>query len=575
MIDRIRKGKNIARLLHYLFGPGKSDEHTDPHLVAGWRDQIENLEPPFTASGKRDIRRLASLLNAPLAAAGRPGQDDTVWHCVLSAAPADRPLSDEDWNAIATEFMHQMGLGRRDDPAGVRWVAVRHGLSKGGIDHIHIAATLARQDGQLPSVHNDFFRARSACREIERQFGLTVTAPADHTAAVRATRTETERAARSGWAEPPRIALRRTVQEVAAVAASEVDFFARLRDAGALIRERRSQTEPGRIIGYAVGLPGHTTPHGQPIWYSGGKLAPDLTLPRLRRRWERSGIADHVPRVIAADLSARSARAALRTAAVRAANQAQDQASYFRHLEDGGVLVRHRFSELNPGEITGYAVALPGHVDARGEQIWYGAGRLAPDLTLPRLRRRWGNGDPCSFPAVDPAEHRAIWDDIVRLTARGADQFRELISTDPVAAADVAGATADVLRTSVRAASGKAGRDLRRAADDFDRAAREAYGVVPSPAPPGETLRTVAQLLNVVASGRNPAVLVAVLAENLTQLVSATAELRQLQRRAHQATAASAAATRLCRVAAHPPKSAAPAFQQGRSTSQARRNIPG
>jgi hypothetical protein len=112
------------------------------------------------------------------------------------------------YREIATEFMHQMGPAPRDDPYGVRWVAVRHGLSTGGVDHIHIAATLARQDCTLPRIHNDFLRARMACQSIERQFGLTATAPADRTAAVRPTRAETEQARRGAGKEPPRVALR-------------------------------------------------------------------------------------------------------------------------------------------------------------------------------------------------------------------------------------------------------------------------------------------------------------------------------------------------------------------------------
>ena len=28
----------VAGLLYYLFGPGRREEHTDPHLIAGWRD---------------------------------------------------------------------------------------------------------------------------------------------------------------------------------------------------------------------------------------------------------------------------------------------------------------------------------------------------------------------------------------------------------------------------------------------------------------------------------------------------------------------------------------------------------
>jgi len=144
--------------------------------------------------------------------------------------PTDPLLTDDERNAIASDLMDLMGLARKNYPAGVRWVAVRHGLSKGGVAHIHIAATLARQDGQLPSLHNDFLHARRACLEVEQRYGLTVTAPADRTASARpGGSARAFRAARSGR-RAPRITLRRCVQDAAAGAHSKADFLIRLRD---------------------------------------------------------------------------------------------------------------------------------------------------------------------------------------------------------------------------------------------------------------------------------------------------------------------------------------------------------
>jgi hypothetical protein len=514
--------------------------------VAAWRDQLTNLEPAILSGGRRDFRHLTGLLNAPLSAAGRCGENGTVWHCVLSAAPADPLLTDDEWNAIATDFMDLMGLARKDDPAGVRWVAVRHGLSSGGIDHIHIAATLARQDGQLPSLHNDFLRARRACLEIEQRHGLTVTAPADRTARARPTRAETERAARTERTEPPRITLCRCVQ-AAAVANSEADFFARVRGTGALIRERLSETEPGRITGYAVALAGDVSRTGAPIWYSGGKLAPDLTLPRLRRRWERSANPE---RDAQNGLSPRSARAALRSAATTAAAHAGSDVAFFDRLTSAGVLIRYRYSDQNPGQITGYAISLPGHQDAQGEPLWYSGGRLSPDLTLPKLRSRWnGAGEQPVRATVDPNERRALWDDIIRMTGSTAAQLRSGIGQG--ASAELAQATADALRSSALAVPGPAGRDLQQAADAFDRAAREAYRATPGPTARGDALRTTSRLLAVLGSaGSSPAALT-MLITNLAELVAAVADLRQVQGRAHQEAAARAAAGQLRRLAQH------------------------
>ena len=39
-------GQRVTGLIYYLFGPGRQAEHTDPHIVAGWRHPAE-LEPPL------------------------------------------------------------------------------------------------------------------------------------------------------------------------------------------------------------------------------------------------------------------------------------------------------------------------------------------------------------------------------------------------------------------------------------------------------------------------------------------------------------------------------------------------
>ena len=70
----------------------------------------------------------------------------------------------------------------------------------------------------------------------------------------------------------------------AAAARTEQEFFTRLQRAGVAVRKRLSTINPGQLTGYAVGLPQHTTKNGGIVWYGGGKLAADLTLPKLRRR---------------------------------------------------------------------------------------------------------------------------------------------------------------------------------------------------------------------------------------------------------------------------------------------------
>ena len=54
MIGKISapRGEHVEPLLYYLFGPGRREEHTDPHIVAGWRHPA-SLEPALRPDGKR------------------------------------------------------------------------------------------------------------------------------------------------------------------------------------------------------------------------------------------------------------------------------------------------------------------------------------------------------------------------------------------------------------------------------------------------------------------------------------------------------------------------------------------
>ena len=71
-----------------------------------------------------------------------------------------------------------MGFTEASGKAPCRWVAVRHGLSKNGNDHVHIAVSLVREDGTKAMTHNDYKRAQedglrdikeSAARREEEQ----------------------------------------------------------------------------------------------------------------------------------------------------------------------------------------------------------------------------------------------------------------------------------------------------------------------------------------------------------------------------------------------------------------------
>jgi hypothetical protein len=421
------RGQDLAGLIRYLYGPGRREEHTDPHIIAGYRPPSD-LEPPLRANGSRDFRRLAGLLRLPHDVLGKWGYAKPVWHGSMRAAPEDQLLSDAEWAQIAQDVMHRTGLcPRGEEDEAVRWIAIRHGT-----DHIHLVAMLARQDRTRPRVANERYRVRDACIAAEERYRLRPTAPADRTAARRPTRAETGKAARQHRDEPARTALRRHVATAAASAAGAEEFFARLDQAGVLVRLRYSTRNPGQVTGYAVALPGDTTKEGEPVWYGGGKLAADLSWPKLAQRWTRPPRPD-------SPLSA-----------------------------------------------------------AEADAMWEYAARTAADATA-RIRYYTATGNPA-------------------------------------AAADAARAASDALHV---AAAALGSRTLRQAVDDYDRAARQPWGQIPSPTPAGNQLRHAARLISVYAYLTGDRTLTpVVLLVRLAALAEAVAELRESERRAAQAAAA-------------------------------------
>lgn len=284
MIGKVVRGSHVGGLLRYLYGPGRANEHVDPHMVASWDDSPAALEPAIRGDGRRSFADLTSKLEQPFLLAADAEKDRKVWHCSLRAAPNDRRLSDAEWGDVARAVVERTGFAPAGDDGGCRWVAVRH-----ADDHIHLVVTLARQDGGRVSMSNDYYRLGEACRWAERRFGLTATARRDRTAPKRASRAETEKARRSGRAEPARARLRREVRAAAAGAGDGAQFLSLLESAGLMVRPRYSQRDPGVITGYAVALPGDRARNGAPVWFGGGKLAADLSWTKLARRWQSGG----------------------------------------------------------------------------------------------------------------------------------------------------------------------------------------------------------------------------------------------------------------------------------------------
>ncbi|MFC7866344.1 mobilization protein [Streptomyces murinus] len=278
MIPKIILGKGARatrRLIGYLYSPGSANEHTDPHLVASWNDFAPDPGRSPHRNPKAVEDQLAAQLDQPVKMLGDKAPTTTLWHCPVRAAPEDPILTDAQWADIARRIVAAAGIAPEGDEEACRWVAVRH-----ADDHIHIAATLVRQDGRRPRRGHDIRAVQREARAIEADLGLRRLNPGDGTAAKRPTSKEHFKAKRQGQDATSREILRRRVRRAVAATSNEAEFFAVLEATGVNVRPKIGPS--GDTLGYSVALPGDLNKHGEPVWFSGSTLASDLSLPRIR-----------------------------------------------------------------------------------------------------------------------------------------------------------------------------------------------------------------------------------------------------------------------------------------------------
>lgn len=285
MIPNVTRGDDSAGLLRYLFGPGEANEHTNQRLITSSADIAAIGAPHFEEVG--ELEQLAKEFDAPKNLFGTEVKHGHVWHCSLSIPPEDGRLTDEQWSQVAREFMDGMWFSDATGKAPCRWLAVHHGLSVNGNDHIHVMVDLVRTDGTRADTYLDYSRSQRACADIERRMGLRVVEGRQSGRSMPGTkRGERESALSRGQAEPNRLTLARRVRAAAVVSASETEFVQNLRASGVIARPRYGSGGRHEVVGYSVAL--HTGDGTKPIWFGGGKLARDLTLSRLREQWPES-----------------------------------------------------------------------------------------------------------------------------------------------------------------------------------------------------------------------------------------------------------------------------------------------
>ncbi len=471
MIRRVFKGASSYGLVKYLYGEGRRNEHTDAHMIASWDGDPAGLEPEFIeARGRHDVSPLVRQLEQPVKACER-APEQYVYHLVFSNDESDRRLSDEEWGQVCRAAMDRTGIAPADDAAGCRWIAVRH-----ADDHVHVVATLAREDARAPSwsrapgaksLWRDYAKLGDVAHEFEAKFGLRSTAGRDdNTAAARPGVKEQVTADRAGRTVSPRVSLAQKVRTAAASSGGFGEFTDHLAAAGVTVWPRMSTRNPEEMTGYSVSLNDWTNAAGQPVRFGGGKLAPDLSWPKLRARWEPTTGTPPPP----------------------------------------------------------------------------GRASTAPQSESPRPRGPLSDDDAAR-----------VWEEAERIVRDAADRIGADAHTDPDAAADAAWAASDTLTGAAAGIEGEHGGPLTDAAAAFERAGRDTYRRTPTRSDTGTALRSAGRMITLLAAGStHPAAQVAALTTALASLTAAVADLRTAQQRLHQAEDARAAAERLRTVAPIP-----------------------
>ncbi len=304
MIPNIVTGGDTGGLMRYLVGPGRANEHENPHVIAGSRDIVRkwgDWETISVSQADEIATRLdaymhetgtfptgkARRFNPATGAVEWNGEIEAthVWHCSLSLSPEEAALGDEIWGRIASDFMSEMGFTGTDGKTPCRWVAIHHGSAKNGGDHIHIAANIVREDGTKWNPWYDQRRAQKACNVLEHRYGLLVVESRERGRGSRCDSAAAQNAAkRAGASCTDRAVLEERLRAAVTASASEADFVRRARRLGVRLHPRFASGRTDVVVGYSAAL--RTEDGQQTRWWGGGRIARDLTLTQLRTRWE-------------------------------------------------------------------------------------------------------------------------------------------------------------------------------------------------------------------------------------------------------------------------------------------------
>ncbi|WP_157508671.1 relaxase/mobilization nuclease domain-containing protein [Luteipulveratus halotolerans] len=319
----------------YLYSDGKANEHTDQHMIAGspglvaeWGGYLDPVEAAelgrvIEASWRAQYVDQRAYAGAPGGGVSRESLHSSqasereqvhVYHVTMSLDPSEGEYTDEQWATLAQEFVQGMGFetGRAEDSA--RWAAMRHGKSAKGNDHIHLLVNLVRNNGERVELSytdpetgramRDMPYTQVLRRQMEDKHDFVVPLrdrglDAKGRGASKYTRAEQRRGADRGAVpkgkgkgpvDPDRVYLQRVVRGAAQASRTEAEWVYNVLDAGIDIEPRWAPGGRDEVTGYSVQLDKPTAPDKSAgadsrVRFAGSKLAPDLSLTQLRKRW--------------------------------------------------------------------------------------------------------------------------------------------------------------------------------------------------------------------------------------------------------------------------------------------------
>lgn len=134
-MQKIKRGRSFMKLKSYCVS------HDNGHRIGGNATIREMIA---AANQRKDIQK-------------------PVWHSSLRL-PEGETISDEKWNLIATEYLHELGFSESHP-----FEIIKHESKEG--EHVHIIASRVGMDGKIYLGQNENLRSTKIVAALEKKTG--------------------------------------------------------------------------------------------------------------------------------------------------------------------------------------------------------------------------------------------------------------------------------------------------------------------------------------------------------------------------------------------------------------------